>query len=200
MEACAVAGNKDRITVAQMARVWLAPVGSLAPAGPAADLDPDWTDVGFFTPDSLQFATDPSFEEIRSHQSNWPTRRIHTQDAATAQVDLQEWSATNFKAVYGGGTVTTIAAVTGPPAIPEHYKFVPPAIGGRSETACIIEIIDGAKHYRRIIPRCEQSEGVEQTFNKTSESTLPLRLTILGSDVGDAFYDLTDDPGFDPGP
>lgn len=194
----AVAGNKNRILIPQMARVYLAPVGTMAPAGPVAELDEDWLDVGYFTPDSLQFATDPSFEEVRSHQSNFPTRRFQTQDAATAQVDLQEWSATNFKAVYGGGTVTVVAAVVGPPAIPEYYKFSPPAVGGRVETAAILEIIDGNKHYRRVIPRCEQSEGVEQSMNKQSESTLPLRLAVLASDVGDPWYDVNDDPSFDP--
>jgi len=149
-----------------------------------------------FTPDSLGWSTDPSFEEVRSHQSNFPTRRFQTEDAASIEVDLQEWSGSNFQAVYGGGTITTIAAVTGPPAIPMHYKFAPPAIGARTQTACIIEITDGAKSYRRIIPKCEQTEGVEQSFERTSESTLPLRLSVIGSDVGDPWYDLSDDPSF----
>jgi hypothetical protein len=147
-------------------------------------------EVGYFAPDSLQFATDPSFEEVRSHQSNYPTRRWQTEDAATIQCNLQEWSAANFKAVYGGGTITE---VTGPPA---HYKFSPPAIGGRSETAAMLEVIDGTVHWRRIVPRCEQTEGVEIGFDKGSESTLPLRLSILGSDVGDPWYDLTDSAAF----
>lgn len=190
--------NANNIVVAQMARVWLAPVGTAAPAGPAVVMPTGWRDVGLFTPDSLSWSTDPSFEEVRSHQSNYPTRRFQTEDAASASVDLQEWNAENFKAVYGGGTVTQVAAVTGPPAIPLHYKFSPPAIGGRSAVSACIEIIDGTKHYRRIIVKCEQSEGVEQSFEKTSESTLPLRLTVLGSDLGDPWYDLTDDPSFAP--
>lgn len=193
-------GNANNIVVAQMARVYLAPVGTAAPAGPDTVMPADWREVGLFTPDSLSWATDPSFEEVRSHQSAYPTRRFQTEDAASAEVDLQEWSGENFKAVYGGGTVEEIAAVVGPPAIPLHYKFSPPAIGGRSSVAAVIEIIDGDKHYRRIIPRCEQSEGVEQSFERTSESTLPLRLSVLGSDIGDPWYDLTDDPAFEPVP
>ncbi len=190
-------GNNN-IVVAQMARLWLAPVGTAAPAGPAVVMPTGWRDVGLFTPDSLGWATDPSFEEVRSHQSRYPTRRFQTEDAASVSVDLQEWTAENFMAVYGGGTVQTIAAVTGPPAIPMHYRFAPPAIGGRQIVEACIEIIDGSKHYRRIVPRCEQNEGVEQTFEATSESTLPLRLAVLGSDVGDPWYDLTDDPSFAP--
>lgn len=195
-----MATDATRIVVAQMARVWLAPVGTAAPAGPDVEMPEGWRDVGLFTPDSLTWSTDPSFEEVRSHQSNYPTRRFQTEDAATAGVDLQEWSGDNFVAVYGGGEIVTVAAAVGPPAVPEHYKFSPPGIGGRSPVAACIEIIDGTKHYRRIIPKCEQTEGVEQSFEKSSESTLPLRLAVIGSDIGDPWYDLSDDPAFEPTP
>lgn len=185
-------GNASNIFVAQMARVYLAPVGTAAPATPIGVMPAAWREVGLFTPDSLSWATDPSFEEVRSHQSNFPTRRFQTEDAASAEVDLQEWTGENFKAVYGGGTIVKTA---GPPA---YYRYSPPAVGGRNTVAACIEIADGSKHYRRMIPRCEQSEGVEQSFERTSESTLPLRLSVLGSDLGDPWYDLTDDPAFDP--
>jgi hypothetical protein len=191
-------GNAGNIVIAQMARVWLAPTGTAAPEGPATVMPTGWTEVGLFTPDSLSFATDPSFEQVDSHQSAYPTRRFQTSDAATASVDLQEWTGENFKAVFGGGTVEKIEEDAGPPAIPEHYKFTPPAIGGRSEVAACIEIIDGTKHYRRMIPRAMQTEGVEQGFARTSESTLPLRLSVLGSDIAAPFYDISDDPAFEP--
>lgn len=191
-------GTPDNMVVAQMARVFLAPVGTAAPAGPATVMPVGWREVGLFTPDSLGWSTDPAFEQIRSHQTNYPTRVIQTEDAATVSVDLQEWTGPNFQAVYGGGQVTVVPAVTGPPAIPRHFRFHPPAVGGRGKVAACVEIIDGAKHYRRMVPVCEQNEGVEQTFEKTSESTLPLRLSILGSDIGDPWYDITDDPAFDP--
>jgi hypothetical protein len=188
-------GNEN-IFVAQMARVHLAAVGTVAPANPVVVMPDGWRDVGLFTPDSLGWATDPSFEEVRSHQSNFPTRRFQTEDAATCEVDLQEWSGANFRAVYGGGTVTVVSPAT--QTAKAYYRFSPPQIGGRKSVAACIEIIDGEKHYRRMIPRCEQSEGVEQSFERTSESTLPLRLTVLGSDLGDPWYDLTDDPSFAP--
>lgn len=190
--------NASNIFVAQMARLWLAPVGTVAPAGPAVAMPTGWRDVGLFTPDSLSWATDPSFEQIRSHQSRYPTRTIQTEDAGSVSVDLQEWTGANLQAVYGGGTITKIEATTTPTIIPEHYRFSPPAVGQRQTVAACIEMIDGSKHYRRFVPRCEQNEGVEQNFENASESTLPLRLSILGSDVGDPWYDLTDDPAFAP--
>lgn len=189
-----MAVDSDRILIPQLARVYLAPVGTEAPADPVISPAVDWREVGYFSPDSLQWATDPSFEEVRSHQSAYPTRTWQTQDSATVQVDLQEWSGENFRAVFGGGTVTQ---VTGPPV---HYRFTPPAIGSRQQVACMIEVIDDTKHYRMIIPKCEQREGAEISLNKTSESTLPLRLTVIGSDVGDPWYLITDDEAFAPIP
>jgi hypothetical protein len=183
--------DATRILVAQMARVYLAVVGTAAPAGVTVAPAGPWREVGLFTPDSLAWATDPTFEEVRSHQSNYPTRRFQTGDAATVEVDLQEWSLENFQAVYGGGTVTTLGTAPN-----EYYKFSPPAIGGRTQVSAMLEIIDGIKKYRRIIPVAEQAEGASQAFSKTAESTLPLRLTVIGSDIGDPWYDLSNDPAF----
>ncbi len=189
-----MATNKANIRVAQIARVFLAPVGTAAPADAVAPMAAAWREVGLFTPDSLSWATDPSFEEVRSHQSNYPSRIFQTEDAATVSVDLQEWSGANFRAVYGGGTITEVTPVTTPPT----YRFAPPQIGGRTSIACVIEIIDGVVTFRRVIPAAEQREGVEQTFERTSESTLPLRLSVLGSDIGDPWYDLTTQSSFAP--
>lgn len=187
--------NAGRILVAGDARLYLAPVGTVFPVDATVALDADdWTEVGYFTPDSLTFATDPSFEDIQSHQSFFPTRTIQTGDAASLQVDLQEWSLSNFQAIYGGGSVSTIS-VTGPPTA-THYKFSPPAVGTRVETAVIAEILDGTKHYRLCVPRSQQREGAEIPLNRGTDATLSLRLGVLGGGVGDPWYWLTTDSAF----
>lgn len=184
--------NAGRILVAGDAHLWLGAVGSTMPTNATSALDTAWKEVGYFTDDSLQFNTDPAFTDITSHQSFLPTRTIQTGDAATLQVDLQEWSLLNLQASFGGGSVTTIA-VTGPPSA-THYKFSPPAVGARTETAAIVEVFDGTRHWRLCIPRSQQREGVEIPMNKGAEATLPLRLGILGGGIGDPYYWLTDDP------
>lgn len=191
-----MAADQTQYVVPQMARLWLAAVGVAAPAGPTVIFPVGWRDVGLFTPDSLSFATDANFEQVRSHQLNYPGREFQTEESGTVSVDLQQWNGANFIAVYGGGTITSVTP-TGVGAVP-YFRFAPPGVGGRQSVQCCLEIIDGAKHYRRVVPRVFQGSGVEQGFNKTSESLLPLRLTILGSDLTDPFYDLTDDPNFDP--
>lgn len=184
--------NAGRILVAGDAHLWLAPVGTAMPVDATVALAGTWIEVGFFTPDSLQFATDPAFEDISSHQSFYPTRTIQTGDAANLQVDLQEWSFSNLSAIYGGGSVSTIS-VTGPPSA-THYKFSPPAPGARIETAAVAEVTDGTKKYRLCIPRCQQREGAEIPLNRGTDATLSLRLGVLGGGVGDAWYWLSNDP------
>jgi hypothetical protein len=183
--------DQSRIMVPQMARVWLAAVGTTAPTDATTAMGTGWFDVGYFTPDSLNWGSAADFQEVRSHQANYPTRQFQTSDSANVAVDLQEWSADNFKAVYGGGTVTSPSAGV--------YKFVPPKVGARDEVAVCVELQDNTKKYRRIAPRAIQVEGVEQSFARTSESILPLRLSVLGSDVADPWYDLSNDPAMAPG-
>ena len=57
-------------------------------------------------------------------------------------------------------------------------------------------MIDGAKNYRRIVPVCEQDAGNTVTYHRNNESTLPLALTVIGSGVGSAWYELVNDPAF----
>lgn len=177
-----MATDPTKIFVPQTAKLYLAPVGSTAPDAPTTAPAAAWVEVGLFTPDSLQMATDVNFETVSSHQSNWPTRRFQTTDAATIQANLQEWSTPNLKAVFGGGSVTS---QTGPPA---YFKFTPPSVGGRTETAAMIEVADGTRIVRLIIPRAMQIEGASLNLNKTNETTLPLRLAVLGSDVAAPWY------------
>ncbi|MEU5978436.1 IPT/TIG domain-containing protein [Streptomyces sp. NPDC047315] len=187
--------NSNQILIPQLTRAWLAPVGTVAPADATTPMPEGWYTVGLFTDDSLKFNSEPNFEEVRSAQSYHPTRIFQTSDASTIEVDLQQWSGRNFKAVYGGGSITT---VTAPGGGAQQYRFAPPRIGGRSEIAACLEVIDGGKHYRYVIPRAMQMEGVSKDLAKTQSSLLPLRLAVQGGDDTDAWYVLTDDPAFQP--
>ena len=174
--------------------VHLAPVGTTAPVDSVVALDPAWVNVGFTTPDSLSFSTEPEFQEVAVAQSDYPALRFQTSDSATVGVVLQQWNAANFSAVYGGGEVTEDPVTSG------NFKFVPPRIGERLETAAIVETIFGARHYRFVFPRAMQMEGVQLDLQRGQEARLPLSLGVLGGDDVDPWYLLTDDPAFAPAP
>lgn len=185
-----MATDATRITIAQMARVYLAPTGSIAPADESVSLDAAWREVGLFTPDSLRFTDDPAFEAVNSHQSAYPTRRFQTASAASFQVDLQEFSGKNMLGAFGGGSLTQVSS--------GHYKFVPPVVGGRTEVACILDVTDGTRKFRLVVPRSEATETVQFDMRRTNETTLPLRLAVVGSDVGDPWYFLTNATDWNP--
>ncbi|MFB8026023.1 MULTISPECIES: hypothetical protein [unclassified Streptomyces] len=186
--------NATQIVVPARTRVWLAPVATEAPTDALSEMPDGWYSVGLTTEDSLKFNEEPQFEQVKSAQTDFPSRTFQTSDSATIEVDLQQWNGQNFKAVFGGGTITEITPEGGGTA--KHYKFAPPRIGGRSEVAGCIEVLDGGKSYRYIIPRAMQMEGVSTDLQKAKESTLPLRLAVQGGDDADAWYLITNDPAF----
>lgn len=190
-----MATDATRIVVPQMQRLYLAPTGTTAPDGPSVSMPTGWKEVGLFTEDSLKFNTDVNFEDVRAAQSRYAVRKFQTTEDGTFEVDLEEWSASNFQGVYGGGTVTVVTPVGGGS---DYYKFVPPAVGGRANVAACIEVVDGTLHWRRIIPKCLQTQGVELGLSATAAATLPLRMSVIGSDSADPWYDLTDMPSFNP--
>jgi len=188
-----MAGNKNtEIMIPSRINIWLAPVGTVAPVDSTIAPAAGWYSVGYTPDDSLTFATEPTFQEVRSAQSDFATRRFQVSDAASISVDLQQWNFQNFKAAMGGGQVTEVTPAT----TPKTYKFVPPKVGERGELAALVDVTDGGKHYRYVLPRVFQNEGVQSQLHKGANSVLPLRLQVLGADTGDSWYLLTDDSAF----
>ncbi|MGW0562953.1 phage tail tube protein [Streptomyces sp. NPDC003016] len=190
--------NATQIVIPARTRVWLARVGTEAPADATVTMPTGWYSVGLTSEDSLKFSEEPQFEQVKSAQADFPSRTFQTSDSATVEVDLQQWNGQNFKAVFGGGTISEITPAGTDPTAPKHYKFSPPRIGGRSEVAACVEVLDGGKAYRYVIPRAMQMEGVQTDLQKAQPSVLPLRLAVQGGDETDAWYLMTNDPAFGP--
>ncbi len=188
-----MATNANRITIAGRARLYLARPGTAAPALADDPMPAGWVEVGYTTEDGTSFTTDPTNAAVRSHQSDVSTRRFRTAEEQALNAYLQEWSADNFMAVFGGGAITALVVPAGAPA---QYRYDPPTAGGlRTVTSCL-EVVDGTKRYRWIAPKGQQEEGVDLGLPKGSEATLPLRLALLGSDLASPWYLLTNDPAF----
>lgn len=182
-----MATTPSRIFVNGDAHVYIGPTGTAAPTDPDGSYNAALEEVGLFTADSLNFTTNPNFESITSHQSNYPTRRVQTADEATLAVDLQEWSAVSYTSAFGGGEITETSPGSG------IWKYTPPVLGGRDEVMAVVKCIDGDKVYALVVPRAMQVTGVDQALGKGVSSHLPLRLAILGSGSGDPWYWLTND-------
>src|SRR6478736_6800951 len=97
------------VSVASRTYLFLAATGSTAPTDATTALGAPWKCVGLTTPDSVSFSTSPSFKEVPSGQSDYPAIRFQDADSATLAAQLLQFSGKNFKAVYGGGTLSAIA-------------------------------------------------------------------------------------------
>jgi hypothetical protein len=179
-------------------RVFLNDVGATAPLTATVAMASSWKEVGLTTEDSLNFSEEPEFLDIRSAQADLPTRTIQTSDSLTISVDLQEWSAANFKAAYGGGSVEAIMSTDPTPVPTGSFKFTPPLLGGRQEKACIVEVVDGINVIRFIFPRVLQREGVSQDLQRGGEAKLPLRYAVQGGADTAPWYLITNMASFDP--
>ncbi|XTZ13929.1 hypothetical protein ACQSSU_20745 [Micromonospora echinospora] len=183
----------SQLVQAKTVRLYLGVVGSTLPTGLAVPGTGFWN-VGLTNPESCRFRVTPEFERVFAHQSNYPVKILQTSDAAGIDVDLLQWNEKNFRSVFGGGTITEVAGS------PNLYKYVPPSFGVRDELAAILDVLDGAKHYRFIATRTFNESEVELELNKNPEAKLPLRLSILGGDEVDAWHMVTNDTAFEPEP
>ncbi|MGL5816650.1 MAG: hypothetical protein ACRCYR_03735 [Phycicoccus sp.] len=186
--------TSSEINVAARSYLFLAPVGTAAPVDAVTDPATPWKCVGLTTPDSLSFQTSPSFKEVPSAQSDYPALRFQDGDAATLAVQLLQWSAKNFQAVYGGGAIVEVTPAT----TPKTYKYTPPKIGERGEVAALVDIRFGAKAHRFVYPRVFQTEGVQLDLKRGEESRLPLSYAILADDGVAPWYLMTNDSAFAP--
>lgn len=180
--------DPDRIFVAGDAHLYIGPVGAAMPTDPAADFGPDLIEVGYFSDDSLQFSYAPSFDPVIAHQSNWPAAYLQTSDEATVAVDLQEWSAENFRLAFAGGQ----AADTGGGI----WRYSPRQITDEYEFSAVVRVRDGQRTYALVIPRAGNFDGMDLALGKTAAATLPVTITVNGP-AEDRWYWLTDDaPGW----
>lgn len=181
--------DASQIVIPGTASFSLGAVGSTMPASEASSLDAAFKDAGLTTEDGTTFSGNPTFGEVRSHQSPYPTRVFKSTDSAVLAVVLQQFNGRNIKTGLGGGTLTVVTA--------GHYKYVPPSGTTSAPTAAIFDWAD-TYLYRLCIPKCRARAGLAIPLRRTSEIQLPLNLEVEGGNASDPWYLLTNDPEFDP--
>ncbi len=179
----------DKILVAGEFTVYVAPEGSTLPTDTTTALDPAFKAVGLTTRDGSAFQVSPEYQNVMSHQSQYPTRTFRKTTTGTVKAALQEWSDDNFVTAFGGGTVTGTLG---------EFRYDPPSGSGSDIVAVILELTDGTKTYRFVVDTCQAQSPVELPFTPDSETALPLELSILGDGTTAPWHLLTNDPAFDP--
>lgn len=184
-----MAADVDQIVVGANGKLWTAPVGTAAPADEDAAPGAGWVELGFASEDGATLTDSRTLEPIPVWQLFYPARRIVTERDFSVAFVLRQWSADTVSLAFGGGTITEPS--------PGHFKYAPPSPEDIDERALMVDWQDGAKHYRLVLPRGVVTENVETNLVRTGAADLPITFGIIGSETGDPWYLLTDDPAFE---
>lgn len=180
----------SEIVVAGTFAIYVAAVGTTAPADESASWPSGWTEIGYTEEDGVKFHDEKTVNAIRAGQAFYPVRRIITARDATVSFNLEQWDKTTFPLAFGGGAITTVT--TG------HYRYDPPAAGTIDERALGLDVVDGSKKYRFLIPKGMVSGAVDTEFVRTKNASLPITFGLTTADGGTPWYKLTNDPAMNP--
>lgn len=180
----------DEIVVGANGTVWVAPVGTTAPASEIATPDDDWLDTGFTSEDGVTLTDAKTLENIPVWQLFYPARRIVTDRDFNVAFVLRQWSLITVPLAFGGGEVSEVTT--------NHYKYEPPSPEDIDERALMVDWADGTKKYRLIVPRGLVTENVESKLTRAAAADLPITFGVIGDETALPWYLLTNDPALAP--
>lgn len=185
-----MAQDVDQILVGANGSIHVAPLATAAPASEIAAYGVGWVEIGYADDNGVTITENRTLKDIMVWQLFYPARKIVTARSFQAKFALRQWNLDTVPLAFGGGAVTEVTS--------GHYKYTPPSPETIDERALGIDWVDGARHYRLIIPRGLVSDNVDSKVARDDAANLPITFSVVGDDAGGApWYLLTDDPAFE---
>jgi len=181
--------DSAEIIVGGTGRLYAAPEGTPLPASLNAAI-PGFVDLGYTTEDGAKFTDSKTTNDIRAWQSFYPTRVHVTARSAMLEFTLLQWNEDTIPLAFGGGGFTVPAA--------GEYRYNPPSPETLAVNALVLDIADGTRNFRIVIPRGFVTSNTESTFAKTGPALLPITFTVLSNDDGNPWTIDSDDPTWAP--
>lgn len=179
--------NPDAVRVGVTGTVYVAPTGTTLPTDVTTALDAAFQSVGFISEEALVESLTITKERLRAWQRPVGIRTLTTEVDWTFQFGMLETSPLVLDLYYGGAEseVTSGVATTSILAWPESRQY-----------AMVIEIVDGDVVTRYAIPVVEIGEREEVNHTNTEGTIWGVTTSVMGSDLDDMGYRLTNDPAF----
>ncbi|MFJ1648014.1 phage tail protein [Streptomyces sp. NPDC088258] len=176
-------GDVSNIIVGTAGKAYAAEIGATFPLGPELPWGPDFTDMGFITPDGLEEA----LAEERTQLDAWG------EDAPV--VDLAKKRPQSFKLVFRETTARLlslyyqvgIANMTSTPSATGKAQFVSFGSGSTQDTVEIalgLDVIMSGKRHRIMIARAGVSEREAVKHSADDSSNFGLTFTALAAPGG----------------
>lgn len=173
--------------VAGTGQVYVAAVGTALPANDSSSLNAAFHGLGYHTEDGVSINKGLEVIEFGAWQSKTAIRRERDTEDFVLTFALQQWNEDTIPFAFGGGSVTDLGS--------NHYKYTPPDDTSQlDEKSLIVDLDDGSRRMRIVIPRGTINEGVESQFTRNAMAALPISFKALEpSTGGDAWYILSND-------
>lgn len=179
--------DATEITVGNSGQVYVAPVGSTLPTDPTAAPDAAFFGLGYISEDGVTFSTTPDITDFRAWQSRQAVRRELNQQDLQAGFALTQWNEESVVLAFGGGEITS------PSTGIYRYDFPDPG-DALDERAMVVDVQDGDRNMRIVIPRGNITDATETQFRRSEMALLPITFRALQpTDGGPIGYVLFDD-------
>lgn len=181
-----MANDASELFVGLDGNIYVAPVGTSAPSALSAP-SASWSLLGYLTEDGVTVTPGLTAQEIRSWQSQYPTRQYAQQRSLEVAFMAQQWEQQAIAAAFGGGTFNTAGGVT---------TYTPPDASDVYERAVLIDVLDGDDTIRWLIPRAINIELGEVVYNRQGEAHLPIKFGIMVPSSGNIWEIRSDKASF----
>lgn len=156
-------------------QAYVAPVGTTLPTSPTASLNAAFAGLGYISEDGVALGSALEIGEHRAMQSRQTIRRTITEQNVSLGFALLQWNEETVPLAFGGGEVT---AVTG------GYRYDFPSDEEPDERSLVVDLVDGDRVTRIVIPRGMHTQDVEATFTRSDPAELPVGFNALTPDDG----------------
>jgi hypothetical protein len=169
--------DPNETIIAGSGQAYIASVGTALPANESSALDGAFYGLGYHTEDGASVNQSREVIRHRAWQSKAEVRRTSESEAFQITFALEQWTEESVPLAFGGGSVTDLTG--------GHYKFAPAdADDVENEKSLVLDIKDGSKILRFVIPRGTAVEGVESQFTRSQMGVLPITFEAMEPDDG----------------
>jgi hypothetical protein len=167
--------------IAGTGNVYIAAVGSTAPVDVTTAWAAAWKQVGYTEDDGATFSASYDTDPKTSWQSLDPTNYARTGRTSSVKFTMKQWNQVNFPVVWGGGAIAETGLGTG------VYKYDAPSGSTIDYRAIGVEVTDGTKIGRLIIPKALLTDASEVQFGKGEEAVMELTFGVIATGVAAAW-------------
>lgn len=170
--------NTGQIRLAGTGHLYVAPVGTAAPADTSSAWSASWQDLGYTTDTGVTFSKKDAFDQLPLWQVMVAGRVIPKSRDISFKFELVQMNAVTLPLWGGGGAVALNAGGT-----TEYTYDILPTLTSY-ERALGIEFTDnnGAVKYRLIVARGMVTDTTDVTLSRTKAATLGVTFECLAVD------------------